>query len=108
MDEQLTREDLDGILDAWCADMIRKGWTVDSRAGYTVAVRKSNMGSRFIEGLAVTFVAWCAAAFAYLALPAVVFWALALAGPIYVVYAVMNSVARRTVTVYSDGIVRDN
>ena len=107
MAEQMTREDLELVLDGWCADMIRAGWTIDSRAGGTAAARRSNRGWALIQGVAITFAAWFAAALAYPVFPGVIFYALVLAGPLYTVRAVLEGVARRVVTVDADGVIHD-
>ena len=104
---EMTQADRELVLDGWCEQMIRLGWTVDSRVGSTVAMRRSNRGWALIQGVAITFAAWFAAALAYPVFPGVIFYALVLAGPLYTVRAVLEGVARRVVTVDADGVIHD-
>ncbi len=104
---EMTQADRELVLDGWCELMIRNGWTVDSRVGGTVAIRRSNRGWALIQGVAITFAAWFAAALAYPVFPGVIFYALVLAGPLYTVRAVLEGVARRVVTVDADGVIHD-
>ncbi len=57
MDGTFTEEDLEGVLDDWCAGMTRDGWRIESRIGLMATAVKSTRVRAFFRGLAVWIVA---------------------------------------------------
>lgn len=110
MDRAFTEEELEGVLDEWCAAMRRDGWRIESRIGLMASAVKSTRVRAFFRGLAVWIAAGILAALTeryggdgngLLA------DAIRLAGFAYMVYAVASAVVRRTVTVDGDGAIQN-
>jgi len=109
MNGVLTEEELEGVLDDWCAGMRRDGWRIESRIGLMASAVKSTRVRAFFRGVAVWIVAGILAALTrryggdgeWLLSAAI-----SLAGFWYMVDAVATGVDRRTVTVDGEGAIQ--